>query len=78
MPNDWRIERARLAALTRSRPSDDPELIEARRRFRATRLADHVTKALAECPPMSQEQRHAVARLLIGTTQSCVAGDTDG
>jgi hypothetical protein len=48
----WKYERARIGSLTRAirngeRPADDPELEEAYRNFRAERLADHVTKALA-------------------------------
>ena len=31
----WRSDRARVAALTRSRPADDPELIEAWQAFKA-------------------------------------------
>lgn len=68
MSNDWKSERGRIAGLSRSRPADDPDLIEARRQFRATRLADHVAKALAARPPLSQEQREAIARLLMAPT----------
>lgn len=62
----WTHERARVASLTRSRSADDPELIEARRTLRATRLADHVTKALETAPPLTVEQRLSIARLLTG------------
>lgn len=75
MSDDWRIERGRIAALTRSRPADDPELIEARRRLRAARLTDHVAKALADRPPLSQEQREAIARLLLGSGRAAGGGD---
>ncbi len=60
----WTHERARIAALSRSRAADDPELIEARRNLRATRLAAHVAKALEAAPPLTVEQRQGIARLL--------------
>lgn len=62
----WTHERARIASLSRSRKPDDPELIEARRNLRAVRLAEHVTKALAAAPPLTDEQRQSIARLLTG------------
>lgn len=62
----WTHERARIASLSRSRQSDDPELIEAKRNLRAQRLADHVTKVLAEAPPLSDEQRGQIAQILRG------------
>lgn len=63
----WTHERARVASLTRSRTADDPELIEARRNLRAVRLAEHVAKALEAAPPLTEEQKAAVARLLTPT-----------
>ena len=57
-------ERARVASLTRSREPDDPELIDARRNLRAARLTDAVEAALAEAPPLSDEQRERIAALL--------------
>lgn len=62
----WTHERARIASLSRSRKPDDPELIEARRNLRAFRLADHVAKALEGAPPLTDEQRQSIARLLMG------------
>jgi hypothetical protein len=47
-----------------ARPDDDPELIEARRNLRAIRLEDHVTKVLAQAPPLTVEQRDRIAALL--------------
>ena len=58
--------RARTAALSRSRNPDDPELIEARRNLRAESLAEHVERALSDAPPLTDAQRHRIARLLIG------------
>ena len=37
-------ERGRVASLTRSRPADDPQLIEARRALAAEKLAAYVSK----------------------------------
>ncbi|MGP5731243.1 hypothetical protein [Arthrobacter rhombi] len=66
----WQSERSRYAALSRSREADDPELIEARRTFKALRLEDHVTKTAASWPPLTRAQRDRVASLL-----SAPAGD---
>lgn len=60
----WTTERARIASLSRSRKPDDPELIQARRNLKAERLAAHVAKALSEAPPLTEEQRATIARLL--------------
>lgn len=58
--------KATVAALSRSRPADDPDLIEARRNLRADVLAAHVAKSLAGAPPLTDTQRQRIARLLIG------------
>ncbi|PXW34066.1 UNVERIFIED_CONTAM: hypothetical protein DES50_102691 [Williamsia faeni] len=60
---NWRSERARVAALSRDRAPDDPKLIAARRNMRALKLTDHVQKALAESPPLTTAQRHAIGAL---------------
>jgi len=60
--------RGRVAALTRSvRNGERPEsdLIEARRAHRAAKTFDYVQKALAEAPPMTDEQAHRIAALLL-------------
>lgn len=46
----WQHHRARVASLTRSRPLDDPELINARRDLRAERLAEHVRGIVESAP----------------------------
>lgn len=66
MSTTWTHHRARIAALTRSRPADDPELIEARQSLRAARLEDHVRTVLAEAPPLTDAQRDRIAQLLRG------------
>lgn len=60
----WTVERARVASLTRSRTSDDPELINARRRLRAARLADQIRSAVNDSPPFTDEQRDHLAALI--------------
>lgn len=62
----WTAERARIASLSRSRQSDDPELIEARRNLAAERLADHIKRVVDQAPPLSPEQRSRLAGLLGG------------
>ncbi len=62
----WAHERARVAALTRSRPADDPELVDARRNMRAERLADHIRRIVDDAPPLTAEQRDRLALLLRG------------
>lgn len=57
-------ERGRVASLTRSRPADDPELIEARRNLRAEKLAEYVARVVAEAPPLTDAQRDRIAALL--------------
>jgi hypothetical protein len=62
----WTSERARIASLSRSRTADDPTLLEARRNFRAERLAEHVRRVVAAAPPLSAAQRDKIAALLRG------------
>jgi hypothetical protein len=57
-------ERARIAALTRSRQADDPELVTARQNLKALSLEEHVARVLAEAPPLTDEQRCRLAELL--------------
>jgi hypothetical protein len=58
--------RGRVAALSRSRTADDPELVDARQNMRAERLADSIKRAVATWPPLSEAQRHTLAQLLKG------------
>lgn len=60
----WKHERARVAALSRDRKPDDPELQEARQRLRALRLEEHVRKTVEAWPPLDQSQLDAIAVLL--------------
>jgi hypothetical protein len=57
-------ERARIGALSRSRPADDPELLDARRKLAEANISDYVERVLASAPPLSEEQRTRLAELL--------------
>lgn len=60
----WTKARARVAALSRSRTPDDPELINARRDLKAARLEDQIRATLADDPAPSDEQRDHLAALI--------------
>lgn len=62
----WTSERARVASLSRSRTSDDPALLDARRDLRAARLADYIRRVVDAAPPLTPEQRDRLAALLRG------------
>jgi hypothetical protein len=57
-------ERARVAALARRRPANDPDLQAARRRLKAARLEDHVRKTVESWPPLDKDQLDRIAVLL--------------
>lgn len=69
-------ERARVAALTRSRAHDDPTLIDARRNLLAARLENYIKKVVDDAPPLTDEQREQIARLLRPSMRS--GGGLDG
>jgi hypothetical protein len=58
--------RARHNALLRYRGPDDPDVQAANRDLRAARLADHITRVVAEAPPLTAEQLDRLAVLLRG------------
>jgi len=62
----WTAERARVASLSRSRPADDPDLLNARRNLRAERLADQIARTVAEWPPLDASQLDRLSILLRG------------
>lgn len=59
-----RHHRARIAALSRDRSSDDPDLVDARRDLRAANLEQYIERTLAEAPPLTDEQIDKLAVLL--------------
>lgn len=56
--------RARIAALTRSRTPDDPDLLDARREHAGNMLEQYVTRIVADAPPLTDDQRARIAALL--------------
>lgn len=60
----WTKDRATVASLSRVRPSDDPELIEARQRLKAAKLEEYVARVVASAPPLTNEQKSRIASLL--------------
>ncbi len=63
---NWTTPRARVGALTRSRPADDPDLLAARQDLRVARLADYITRTVDAAPPLTADQRDRLAALLRG------------
>jgi hypothetical protein len=59
-------ERARVAALTRSRTANDNELRDAQRDLAALVIAQHAAKVVAKAPPLTPEQRDHIATILRG------------
>lgn len=64
--SEWTHHRGRIAALTRSRAADDPELIAARQGLKAARLEDYIRRTVDAAPPLTAEQRDRLALLLRG------------
>ncbi|MEB4208769.1 hypothetical protein [Mycobacterium sp. 94-17] len=56
--------RAEVGALSRSRPDNDPELVEARLNLRVENLAKQVKKAVEASPPFTEEQIDRIAAIL--------------
>ncbi|GAB2747730.1 hypothetical protein GCM10027039_01710 [Terrabacter koreensis] len=59
-------QRGRVAALSRSRTADDPDLIDARRALKSARLEHAIVKTVAEWPPLTTAQLDRLAILLRG------------
>lgn len=62
----WTHERAKIAALSRSRKPDDPELVAARRNLAAELRVEHIRKLVDAAPPLTNEQRGRIAAILNG------------
>ena len=60
----WQAERARVASLSRSRSTDDPDLLKARRDLRELRLAEYIKASVDAAPPLTAGQRVRLAILL--------------
>ena len=55
---------AKIAALSRSRKANDPDLLNARRELAAANLEKYVSEVVAKAPPLTPEQRTRIAALL--------------
>lgn len=53
-----------LAALTRHRGPDAPDVLKLRAELRVARLEEHIRKVVEAAPPLSDEQRSKLASLL--------------
>lgn len=62
----YATHRGRVAALSRSRSADDPELIEARRLFALARAERAIRRLTVDLPPMSPRERAALVAALTG------------
>ncbi len=57
-------ERGRVAALSRDRTPDDPDLLDARRALAAAGLEDYIRRTVAAAPPLTAAQRARLRDLL--------------
>jgi hypothetical protein len=60
----WTHDRARVAALSRDRKPDDPDLLAAKRDLQASRAEEYIKRLVAEAPAFTAEQRSRIAVLL--------------
>ena len=60
----WTRDRATVASLSRVRPSNDPQLIEARQNLKAAKLEEYVARVVATAPPLTDEQASRIASML--------------
>lgn len=58
--------RGKVAALSRSRTDNDPELRDARRALAAESLAERASRIAAAAPPLTEAQRDRIAAILGG------------
>lgn len=64
MPNNFRHQRGRVAALMRYRDPADPELLDCRRLMHEEAFLEALKKAVAKAPALSTElQQRAIAIL---------------
>jgi hypothetical protein len=57
-------ERGRVAALSRDRAPDDPDLLDARRALAAASLEDYIQRTVAAAPPLTAAQLARLRDLL--------------
>lgn len=65
VPDDWRVHRARLAALRRHHP-DQPELVATEQRLLKVKHAEsYITRLLTDPPELNVEERGRLAAMLL-------------
>ena len=74
---DFYRYRGAVGSLTRSRPADDPELVEARAAMAEETLVDVVAKALRKAPPLAPQARERVIALLDAHPVAQMSGGPD-
>ena len=60
----WTHHRAKVASLSRVRSADDPDLVEARRDLKASRLEATAREAAESLPPLTDEQGRRIAAII--------------
>lgn len=58
--------RGRVAALSRSRPANDPELLAAKSELAAANLEAYVRRIVEAAPPLTADQREAILAAFAG------------
>jgi hypothetical protein len=61
----YTVERARLAALTRHHPDGSNAVTEAQQRVRAARAEDVIRRLVLADPPLTTAQREHLAALIL-------------
>lgn len=62
--DDLASQRAAIARATRS--GDLPEADRLRTEYRTAKIEDYIRRTVDEAPPLTDEQRRRLARLLLG------------
>jgi hypothetical protein len=61
----WTHYRAQVAALSRDRSANDPDLLGARRNLVTERLANEIQSSCEKAPPLLPEQRRRLISLFL-------------
>ncbi len=62
----WQAERGRVAALSRSREPDDPELLGAKAELRVLMVEKRIREVLDAEPPLNPDVRERLAAIVSG------------
>ena len=71
----WTHHRARVAALSRDRAADDPDLLDARRELHAARLEEYIKRTVDAAPALTEAQRDRLTLLLHRPSAGQVGSD---